>query len=205
MLVRMPRIIHPCPAVDLNNHDWIRLLTWVVCDGTMVDCRKYDSPTTPKRRVQFKLSRPEKIFALEELLNRMGIHYTKRMATMSGVNRLQPWCIRIYGNAGRSIFAALPIKQLPEIFLTFNNEQLGVLIEAILQTDGCLSRSGLHCNWTTTSLSDAEIVMELCNKHNIVVSMRHYDGASGFKKDCKRQYRVNIVLPESLIHYRIKT
>ncbi len=78
--------------------DYLKLLTWVVCDGCMF------SSSQNKKRIQFKLSKQRKIKNLKGLLDKMKIPYTFKKATKSGLNKLQPYMIRIYGKEARKIF-----------------------------------------------------------------------------------------------------
>jgi len=156
----------------------------------MVDDRKY-LPNSNKRRIQFKLSRPEKIEGLQTLLRRMGMPYTLREATMGGVNKLQPYYIRIYGDAGRMIFESLEgIKRFPDWFLMLDSRQLGILIATIAETDG--SKLWNRVLWVTTSRGDLEVIGKLCLIHGVPFKFKSREGASGFKKDCKTQYRATI-------------
>lgn len=170
--------------------DFLRLIVWVVCDGTMVDDRKY-LPNSNKRRIQFKLSRPEKIEGLQTILRRMGMPYTIKEATMGGVNKLQPYYIRIYGDAGRMIFESLEgIKQFPGWFFLLDTRQLGIVIATIAETDGSKRWHKVH--WTTTSRSDLETIGKLCLIHGVPFKFREKEGGSGFKLDCKTQYRATM-------------
>jgi hypothetical protein len=67
----------------------------------------------------FKLSKPAKIEILTKLLTDMGVPYTFKPATMGGLNKRLPYCIRIYGEHAKALavqtgFAAS--KQLPKDF-----------------------------------------------------------------------------------------
>lgn len=168
----------------------LRLLVWIVCDGTIVDDSKYN-PTSCKKRVQFKLSRPEKIARLQHMLVTMKMPYTFKPATMSATNKLQPYYIRIYGDYARHLWGLLEgRKEFPEWMLNLNADELQVLIEELSVTDG--SRRWNKVQWTTTSMHDVEIVGCLCAKHCIAFTFRSVEHASGFKHDCKTQYRVTI-------------
>lgn len=166
----------------------IRLLVWVVSDGTMVDGRKYDGPKSPKRRIQFKLSRPEKINRLKSLLRAMDIPFTFKTATRSGVNRLQPYYIRIYGDWGRRIFdTLLGVKEYPDWFLGLSAHQCLIVLDTLTHTDGGWLWRKIR--WTTTNPRDAANISELCKRHGIVVEIRIREKASGFANG-KIQYHV---------------
>lgn len=145
-----------------DSDDWIRLITWVVMDGTVVDHSKYaKSGKSNKIRVQFKLSYEHKIHALRELLDRMGIKYTFAKATMSGVNKLQPYYIRIYGDHGRAIWNYLgKVKLLPKIWAKYPPESLRVFLDELKKTDGHIS--GATINWVTIEKHNCEVVQEWC-------------------------------------------
>lgn len=188
----MPTLPESPITVTLNDN-WIRLLVWVVCDGTMVDSRKYDGPDSVKRRIQFKLSYQKKIDALQDLLTTMGIRYTFRPATMSGGNVLQPYYIRIYGSWGRAIFEALPGKRFPSWFEDLTIEQFRVFLSELEITDG--QRRWHHIWWITTCQADSELVQRLCKRHGYTFKLYHDDATKSGFANGKPQYRLNIALP----------
>lgn len=105
----LSHLIRPCsntliPYSGELSVNEVRLLTWVVTDGCIVSC------SDKKKRIQFKLSKPRKIEALKELLEEMNIKYTFRLCKKSGINKLQPYYIRIYGEDARVIFNLLMVR-----------------------------------------------------------------------------------------------
>ena len=120
-------------GVEITNN-MIRLLTWIVMDGTLV---RYSDKKT---RVQFKLSKERKIERLETLLLEMGVPYTKRMCKKYGVNKLQPYYIRIYGEYSLMLHKILEDKkQLPNSWRNLSEEQVKVLLEELSVTDNVFS------------------------------------------------------------------
>jgi hypothetical protein len=172
------------------SDDDLRLITWVVSDGTIVDYKKYDSESK-KVRVQFKLSRPEKISRLKELLDEMEVPYTIAEATKSGVNKLQPYYIRIYGEDARRINAMLGgIKQFPSSFAFLSRHQLCVVMDTLQHTDGSEKPGGL--SWTTTSSHDRDVIGIACLYNGMVFTYAEKEGGSGFSATCKTQYRCRV-------------
>ncbi len=132
-------------GVEISDN-WIRILTWIVTDATLV--RKSET----QRRIQWKLSRQDKIDNLEALLQSEGIHYTKRKANFSTHNVLQPWYICIHGTKAREICGMLnDIKTYPQKWLNFNKNQVQIFIDTLHQTDG-----RVHFNHTILSTSKKE-------------------------------------------------
>lgn len=146
------------PANITDN--WIRLLTWVIMDGTVVDHAKYVKDSI-KIRVQFKLSREDKIEKLCKLLDDMEIQYTVKKATMCATNVKQPYYIRIYGDSAREIWKNLDYKKVfPKHFMRLDTEQVKTLLETIAETDGGKRWDGYF--WSSISQENVELVSYLC-------------------------------------------
>ena len=158
----------------LLTEDWMRLLVWTVCDGTIV------RRSLSNMRIQFKLSYQKKIDRLRALLNHMGIPFTFRPATMSVGNVLQPYCIRIYGDYAREIDAALSAsKAFPQDWAdALNAGQTRWLIDELRFTDG--SDCYNHVTWSSTSKSDVDTVQLACVRNGIPFSISSVKRNSGF-------------------------
>lgn len=168
--------ILPCAHhVENGKHptytsDEIRLITWICTDGCIV----FDKP-----RIQFKLSYPEKIQTLKDLLDRMNIPYTFKAATMSGGNKLQPYLIRVYGENARDIIKKYfndGLKQFPHDFKDLSEYNLTILLETIIQTDGAQKENRIY--FYSSNKHNIDIVQEVCIKNNL--SCRVNEGRSGF-------------------------
>lgn len=152
-------------AIDDNM---LRLLVWVIMDGTMVDYSKY-TPNSKKKRIQFKLSKQRKIDSLCKLLDDMGYPYTIKEATKCGENKLQPYYIRIYSDWARTIWNALDgKKEIPSEWRNLSLGQSIVFFETLSVTDGTIvEHNGNNpLSWTTTSKHDLDVVQEICVKNN---------------------------------------
>lgn len=150
--------------------DEIRLITWICTDGCIV---------FSKPRIQFKLSYPEKIQALKDLLDRMDVPYTFKAATMSGGNKLQPYLIRVYGEKARNIIKKYfndGLKQFPHDFKDLSEDNLKILLETIIQTDGAQKENRIY--FYSSNKHNIDIVQEVCVKNNL--SCRVNEGRSGF-------------------------
>jgi hypothetical protein len=144
------------------NNDFVKLLVWTVMDGTIIDERKYN-PKSNKRRVQFKLSRPEKIEKLISLLGKLKMPYTIKECAKTGVNKLQPYYIRIYGDAARDIFSELEnIKTFPDSFLSLPINTKKEILKTILDTDG--SKKGRKVYWVSSDKNNARVVKGICDE-----------------------------------------
>lgn len=173
-------------AVDYSKYsdDTLRLLTQVVMDG----CIYIASPT--KQRVQFKLSKPRKIERLTALLDTMEIPYTLKEATKSGLNKLQPYYIRIYGAYAKAIITLLGgKKQIPSEFVELSRRQADIVLAEIHYTDGYKPYS--QVKWTTTNKMDADIIQIMCMRSGIACYYKEVAKGSGFTHS-KTQYHVSI-------------
>lgn len=200
----MPRPALDWVIADVNEvhcrltDDLLRLLVWIVADATLVDHRKYDGEKSVKRRVQFKLSRPEKIRGLCELLDRLKMPYTCKPCKRTGVNVLEPWYIRIYGDSSRLLFGLLEdVKEFPWWFTEMDAKQFGIVLETLGHTDATVR--GLKLYWNTTSENDMKVVKWLSNGHGHSFEVSPLEHGSGFKHDCKLQYQVKVSLSSSRV------
>lgn len=172
------------------NDNWIELLTAVVMDATLVDHSKYN-PKHTKKRIQFKLSIPEKIEYIKSLLDSLNVPYTFKEATKSGVNKLQPYYIRIYGDYARAIWSLLNgVKQLPYHYSKLSGHQFGLMLKALENTDGFRENYN-SIQWNTTSKNDVDVIQEACILNGMNFTYSEYVNGSGFKNG-KLQYRCRI-------------
>lgn len=180
--------------LPLSNEE-IKLLTWVIADGTVVDYSKYN-PNSSKVGVQFKLSKQRKIRSLTNLLDSMGVPYTLRKATVSRHNKLQPFMIRIYGYWAKRIFNLLGgVKRFPEEWvLNISEEQLKALLKTLAETDG--GRAYNHIVWTSTDFENVDRVQRMCILHGIPAKYSVRDNRAGFGN--KPVYKVSIY-PEGIV------
>jgi hypothetical protein len=147
---------------------WIRLLVWVLGDGTMVNNNKY-VPGSTKIRIQFKLSKQRKIDRLRELLDTMGVAYTFAKATMSKTNKLQPYYIRIYGDDARCIYTLLGgQKHFPGWVRQLSRPQVKVLIHELGYVDGSFLNDEKVILFNTVDKCDADMVQELCVRNGMI-------------------------------------
>lgn len=172
------------------NDNWIELLTAVVMDATMVDHSKYN-PTHTKKRIQFKLSIPEKIEYVKSLLDNLNIPYTFKEATKSGVNKLQPYYIRIYGDYARAIWSLLSgVKQIPYHYSKLSGHQFELMLKALENTDGFRENYN-SIQWNTTSKHNVDVIQEACVLNGMHFTYTELRNGSGFKNG-KLQYRCRI-------------
>jgi hypothetical protein len=169
--------------VDISD-DMIRLVTWVVMDGTMV------RSSENKTRVQFKLSKERKIAELEELLTRMEIPYTKKLCKKQGCNKMQPYYIRIYGKYSLNLHNLIgEVKVLPKSWSNLNRKQTLVLLDTLQNTDGY--REVEKIRWSTTSKHDVDVVQTACVVNGISFYFKEKVNTNGFA-NAKLQYVCNI-------------
>lgn len=169
------------------DDNFIRLLTWIICDATIVSDKKYKN----KKRIQFHLSKQRKIDTIECLLNDMDISYTKRMYDKKE-NRLQDYFINIYGKNALCLYTMLSgVKEFPQEWRNLNEKQLSICLDTIAQADGYIRNKDAtfsRIQWITTNKNDVDIISQACIKNNYLFKYSIGDNRSGFTKNCKRQY-----------------
>lgn len=162
---KLSHLIKPCALgstlEQVYSPDEVALITWVVTDACIVQ----DKSCENKKRIQFKLSKPRKIEALKELLDRMEIKYSFRECKKTGFNKLQPYYIRIYGEDARRIFDLLDDnkKQFPKAFRNLQGAAFNSLINTIVITDG--SSKDARNYFYSSNKSDIDIIQEVCIKN----------------------------------------
>lgn len=184
-------------SLKLNDYkisdDELKLIVWTVCDSTIVLGKKYN-PNSSKVRVQWHLSREDKIKNLTNLLDSMGISYTFRNATMESQHTVQPVYITVYGEDAKYIVSLLDIednKEFPFYFTKLSHRQAHIVIDELTKTDGRII-SSIKYNWMTTNLRDVNIIQQMCIINDIACTYVLKPNASGYKDNCKMQYSVTI-------------
>jgi hypothetical protein len=173
-----------------SDNAMIELITCIVMDATIVDHSKYN-PTHTKKRIQFKISKPEKIEYIKSVLERCNIPYTFKEATKGGINKLQPYYIRIYGDYARDLYKELEgVKELPIWFSNIHEENFKSFLHALERTDGHKVNSNT-IEWTTTNKSDVDVVQMMCILNGWNCTFKEKINASGFD-NAKLQYHVRI-------------
>lgn len=191
------KLIKPCAksnqlGVDITDEE-IKLITWICTDGCIV----FNKP-----RIQFKLSIPEKIENLKNLLLKMKIPFTFTKATLSGHNKLQPYYIRIYGQAARNIIKRYFFqgkKEFPSCFSYLEENQLNVLLETIVLTDGAKKENRIY--FYSSNKHNLDLIQEVCVKNNL--SCRIDEGKSGFNP-LNKTYKAMITKNYDWIKYQNK-
>ena len=170
--------------------NYLKLLVNIICDATLVDNRKYN-PNSIKRRIQFKISKERKIEHLESLLTDLNIPYSKKLCKKTGVNILQPYYIRIYGQSARDIFEDLnDSKKFPSFFKSLSHRQLQLVLEELAITDGYQKDNGVSI--TTTSKEDADMLLECFITNGFDCKYTERDASSSGFANGKNQYHLRI-------------
>ncbi len=164
--------VKPLPVTD----DILRTLVWTVCDGTVVLREKY------VHRIQFKLSKPRKIERLRAVLEAAEIPYTFKPATMSGLNKLQPFYIRIYGVWAAQIWALLGGHKLFDTrWRNVGKRQWDVILPELVHTDG--SQVYNHVVLSTVDRESAENLQILSILSGAPCKIDERENRSGFGGD----------------------
>lgn len=160
--------------------DELRLIVQICMDATLIDHSKYIKNSI-KRRIQFKLSKPRKISHLEELLKKMNIPYTKKLCKKTGLNKLQPYYIRIYGEYARYYHNIVlkNVKLFPECFKYANKHQADIILDEIDITDG--TRVCNITDWSSISKHNIDIISQMCVFNNIPIKIKLVSKNYGFK------------------------
>lgn len=170
------------------SDDMIRLIVWIVCDGTIVDFSKRKS-NSKKCTIQFKLSKERKIQKLSELLNRLHINFSLLPATKCRTNVLQPFYIRFHGDKARLCWNILgKKKQFPDWFRQLSKKQFLIFLEELSITDGHRVNKN-YIKWQTIDKHNIDLVQEICLYHNIVSYYNSFH-SGGFSN--KLQYDMTI-------------
>lgn len=180
---------------DNIESNWIKLLTWTIMDGTLVDGSKYAKhpEKSSQKRIQFKLSKTRKLVSLMKLLNDMKVPYTVQEATKSGENKLQPYIIRIYGDEAKEVFARLKgNKTIPDSWGKFDRYQMNIFLKTLEETDGC--RTYNRIAWAAKDSNSMGVVKSLLKNHGIQWSEGYT--VSGFNKENK--------IPRMSIEYKLE-
>mgnify|MGYP003640564960 CR=1 FL=1 len=165
--------------------DMLRLLIWVITDGCMVQ-----GESKNKKRIQWKLSKPRKLEALQNLLTRMGVPFTYKECKMSGINKLQPYYIRVYGDWARLIFNKLhSVKRFPDEMVGISSDQTKVLYDTLGITDGCVRHDTLDI--TTVVREDVDILQRIFVTNNYPCSFSLSPNSRGFR-NAKVQYKMKV-------------
>ena len=174
------------------DDNWLRLITWTIMDGCLV--RRYNKTNNCENihHLQFKLSKRRKINYLRGLLIKMKVPFTYRFCKKSGLNKLQPYYIRIYGDSARECYKYLEgKKEFPESFLDLTKKQFKIILSMIAITDGCKSYSKYV--WTTTSEKDFRLIATLCSIHSIKHIIYNHKLSSGFI-NARKQYKMGFYI-----------
>jgi hypothetical protein len=179
----------------LNNEEYdisdnmLRFIVWLVCDGCIVLDKKYQEK---KMRFQFKLSKERKIETLIKLLDELGAPYTYKLCKKSGVNKLQPYYIRIYKRHFVSAVYEMinSKKQFPQWFNKLSKRQAEIVLNELVITDGSIHDGGI--TWTTTSLNDCSVIQEMCILNGIKANFKNAGSRKSGFANGKEQYRSRI-------------
>ena len=180
-------------GIELDDN-LIKIITWLAMDGNIV------KRNNKIHHLQFKLSKKQKINNLIYLLNIMNIPFTKHKATTSGLNKLQPYIIKIYGKYARKIGNYLNNKEFKNVWKKLNKHQIQMVLDVITKTDG--RRANNHIEWTSTSKNNIDIIQYACITNDIPFKYTIREKASGFSNG-KIQYHASI-FPYGLVGTKIK-
>jgi hypothetical protein len=167
----------------------IELLTAVVMDATIIKNSRY-LQGSKKVRIQFKLSKQNKIEYIKNLLDRNQIAYTFKECKMTGLNKLQPYYIRVYGEQARMINGLLNgEKVLPKEFGQLTGDSFLAMMTALKNTDGHVVSESLE--WTSTEKSNVDVIHSACVLNGWHFNSKTSQTRSGFDNG-KTQYVVRI-------------
>ena len=162
----------------------LQLMFWVIFDGTIV----ISSPG--KKRLQFKLSKQRKIDHLIDLLVKNDCPYTLRKATKSGINKLQPYYITVYGEKAREICLLLDnTKEVPRNIRFLNTTQCKLVHKVVEATDG--SRGVNTVSIVSVSKKNLDRLQLMYIHNNVPATVKSIGFKSGFENG-KEQYQLTV-------------
>lgn len=172
-------------GIELTDFQ-IALCCWTVLDGTIV------SRSEVNKRIQFKLSKPDKIENLRNLLDLNRCKYTFRKAQKSGVNKLQPYYICIYGDMARTVFDLLEgRKLLPNYFSRCNRHQVDIVLDTIVKTDGWYA--GNRIVLVSVEPYNINLLQTMFATNGYTSYVKADKGRSGFENG-KLQYEIHVCI-----------
>ena len=191
----------------INNKDYpiddnmLKFLVNLICDGCVFVTKGKNSE---KVRFQFKLSKERKINNLKNILNNLGLDYTYKICKKTGVNKLQPYYIRLYKkDVTKHIFNLIDNKkEFPSFFAKLSKRQAEIVLNEISITDGTVCDNSI--SWVTTSKNDCEVIQQMCIFNGINCFISKYDNKSGFNNG-KLQYKTKIKILKPLLTKNIKS
>ena len=170
-----------CGNVDNIDYsisdDDLRFIVWIVSDATIV--RQEDSIKT---RIQFHMSRQDKIKNLTDLMDKIGIKYTLNKCK-DVPNRSPQYMICVYGDFARKYDSLLNHKKAyPEFFTCLSKRQMFIVLEEITKTDGHRT-SNIKIEMSTVSKENADIIQTMCITHGAACTIKEKDNSCGFNKN----------------------
>ena len=167
-----------CGNIDVCDYDIadddLRLMVWIISDGTIVR-----DANSIKTRIQFHLSRQDKIDNLCALLNRLNIKYS--ISADRCINdKKKSYQIRFYGDSARKYDKLLNSEKVYPIFFTkLSNRQSRLVIDEIVKTDGS-KRSSIEVDLSTISKHNADIIQWMCVTHGMPCVIRKVTQKAGY-------------------------
>lgn len=138
---------------SFDKIDKLALLT--ILDWSVVYANDNSKKEYRFRRLQFKVSKPEKIKYIENMLNELWVEHTIKKATMSWWNKLQPYLIRIYWDDARAVNKLIwKDKAIPNIWYNVDNNSKQEILDIIANTDWTLREWKLRIYNTDKLLLD---------------------------------------------------
>lgn len=162
----------------------LKMIVWIVCDSTIILNNKY-LKNSKKIRIQFKLSREDKIKNLTTLLEDSSIEYTIKECKKNNAKSLQPYYIRIYGEYSKMLYSLLENgeKSFPSFFRKLNKRQVSIVLNEIIKTDGSLAKDRIIL--TSKSKKDIDFIQEIAilNNYPCTTAMRKQNKDTFGKND----------------------
>lgn len=163
------------------SDDILRLLVWIVTDGTVV----YEKYTTKKgisyekfKRIQWHLKKKDKIKNLQALLNNLNIHYT----ITPDYTKADTVYIKVFThNADSFISYVNKTKDFPQFFRYLSRRQANIILETLLKTDGFMSGNDIQVAFIKEK--NIDLLQELFFKAGYIVEKRIKSNSKGFNKN----------------------
>lgn len=157
----------------------IRLLIWALTDAHVFK----RVGTQQVNGIRWKLSKPRKIQSLVNLLIEMDIPFKVNKCPKTGVNKLTPCFIIVYGEWQNWIFNQIGFtKQYPKALLKISQDQAKIVYDTLAITDGSLKDQ--HLQMVTTNLAGADLLQRLFILNGIACKLNY--------KQYKTKFNANV-------------
>lgn len=164
------------PEASKYTDNQVRLLIWALTDSHVFK----RTGTEKVNGIRWKLSKPRKIEALKNLLIEMNIPFKVNNCPKTGLNKLQPEFIIVYGEWQNWIFNQIGFKKTyPLDLLDVSTTQARIIYDTLSITDGNIKDK--HLQMITTNLEGADLLQRIFILNGIACKLSYKQYKTAFK------------------------